>query len=338
MLTSPNLFKAVATLLAIASLEFACLAATTDWPQWHGKNRDNISTEKGLLQDWPAGGPPLAWKASGLGAGHSTVSVAGNRIITLGDKGDASYVIALARNDGKPLWTAKVGKAGAPGWGGFAGPRSTPTVDADLVFALGQYGELVCVDVTNGKEVWRKQFDSDFGAKSPEWGFSEAPLVDANNVVITPGGSRGTIVALNKKTGALVWSSKDFTDMAAYASIVKADLGGVPQYVQLTEASLVGIAPGDGKFLWRAPRRGAMAVIPTPIVSGDQVYVTSGYGIGCNLFQITKAGSESKAEELYANKVMVNHHDGVVKIGEHIYGYSDGKGWTCQELKTGRMV
>ena len=113
-------------------------AAPSDWPQWRGPNRDGLSTETGLLKNWPKEGPPLLWKATGLGAGFSGVSVAGQRIFTMGDQADANYVLALNRADGKILWSTKLGKAGAPGWGGFAGPRATPTVDGSLVFALGQ--------------------------------------------------------------------------------------------------------------------------------------------------------------------------------------------------------
>ena len=156
--------------------------------------------------------------------------------------------------------------------------------------------------------------------------------------MVTPGGSHGAVVALNKQTGAVAWTSKDFTDVAAYSSIVKAAIGGVPQYVQLTEASVVGLAPADGRLLWRAPRKGATAVISTPAVSGDSVYVTSSYGTGCNLFRVTKTGGDFKAEEVYANKVMKNHHGGVVLLGNHVYGYSDERGWVCQELKSGEMI
>src|SRR5439155_1615563 len=171
------------------------------------------------LKQWPAGGPPLAWKTTGLGSGYSTISVAAGRIFTVGDKGDSCFVIALSVGDGKPIWNVKLAPSGAPGWGSFEGPRNSPTV--------------------------------------------------------------------------------------------------------------------DGKLLWRAARQGQVAVVPTPIVQKDLVYVSSSYGIGCNLFQITGSGSSFKAKEVYANKVMVNHHGGVIKVGTCLYGYSDGKGWTCQDFKSG---
>ena len=313
----------------------SALAAASDWPQFRGPNRDDVSTETGLLKELPAGGPPLAWKATGLGAGFSTVSVVGDRVYTIGEKGDSSFVFALNAADGKQVWLAKLGKSGAPGTPAYEGPRSAPTVAGELIIALGQWGDLVCLEAATGKEVWRKDYTENFGGKRPEWGFAEAPLVDGDKVVITPGGAEGSIVALDLKNGATLWRSKGFTDAPNYSSLVIANIGGVRQYVQLTPESVVGVAAADGKVLWRVPRKGRVAVIPTPIVSDEFVYVSSGYGVGCNLFKVTESGGKFTAQEAYANKVMSNHHGGVVKVGDYNYGYSDGRGWVCQNFKTG---
>ncbi len=251
-----------------------------DWPQWRGPSRDGRSADTGLLQEWPADGPKLAWKATGLGKGYANMSVAAGRLFTAGDKEGAGYVIALNPADGKILWTAKIGAAGGPDpsdWN-YAGPRCTPTVSGDLVFALNEWGEMVCVTAADGKELWRKDFRQDFGGKPPTWGYSESPLVDGEQVVVTPGGSKGAMVALDKKTGRVLWQSRDFTDDAHYSSIVIAEIDGTRQYVQLTAASVVGISPKDGSVLWQVPRKGNVAVIPTPVVSGNLVYVTSGQG------------------------------------------------------------
>jgi outer membrane protein assembly factor BamB len=311
--------------------------AGSDWPQWRGPNRDGASPETGLLAQWPAAGPAQVWKATGIGAGYSGVSVANGRIFTMGDAPNVSYIYALNEATGKALWAARVGKSG--GGNGYPGPRCTPTVDGEMVYALGQFGDLICVEAATGKERWRKNLQSDFaGAMMSGWGYSESPLVDGNKVICTPGGPRGTMVALNKGTGEEIWRTKDLKDAAAYCSAVVAEISGKRQYIQLTDASVFGVAADDGKVLWRAPRRGRTAVIPTPVVYDHYVYVTSGYGVGCDLFQITEAAGQFKAEQVYANKVMVNHHGGVVRVGDFIYGYSDGKGWVCQELKTGRAV
>lgn len=304
-----------------------------EWAQWRGPNRDGVSTETGLLKQWPAGGPKLEWKAPGLGGGFSSVSIAGGKIFTMGDGPDSCNLLALDLNGGKVLWSAKVG---APaGGGGYPGPRGSPTVDGGLVYAIGQYGDLVCVEIATGKERWRKSMKSDFGgAMMSGWGYAESPLVDGDNLICTPGGAKGALVALNKATGALVWQSKDFTDQAAYSSIIIGDIGGVKQYIQFTGASVVGVAVDSGSTLWCAARFGKTAVIPTPILYDSHVYVTSGYDIGCNLFKVSSAGKVFKAEEVYAKTEMQNHHGGVIRIGDYVYG-TDRNMLTCMEFKTG---
>lgn len=321
--------------MILLSLTSVALAAPGDWPQFRGPNRDGASAQTGLLQELPPGGPPLVWKATGVGIGYSSVSVVGNRLYTIGEDTNSSSVVALDTADGKKVWSARLGKPGAPGQPAFEGPRATPTVDGNLLVAVGQWGELVCLDASTGKELWRKDYAADFGGKRPNWGYAESPLIDGDKVVITPGGAEGAVVALNKKTGALIWRSKEFTDAPHYSSLIVAEIGGERQYIQLTAESVAGIAASDGKLLWKAPRKGKVAVIPTPIYSDGYVYVTSAYGIGCNLFKITAAGGKFTAEEVYASKVLGNKHGGVIKLGGFVYGHADDKGWTCQDFKTG---
>jgi outer membrane protein assembly factor BamB len=321
--------------LLVSSIATTAFAASADWPQFRGPDRNDLSPDTGLLQDWPDGGPRLVWKTTGLGAGYSGVSIVGDRIFTAGDKGDSTFVTAWSRADGKPLWSARLGKSDAPGEPKFEGPRGTPTVSGNLVFALGQWGDLVCLEAATGKELWRKNLVQDFGGGYPTWGYSESPLVDGDKVVVTPGGSKGAVVALDQKTGAVVWQSKEFTDPVQYSSLIIEEIGGVRQYIQLTGESVAGIAAADGKLLWRAPRKGNVAVISSPVYKDGYVFVSSFYGAGCNLFKVAAAVGKFSAEQVYANKVMSNHHGGVINVGDYLYGYSDGKGWTCQDLKTG---
>jgi len=313
-------------------------AQADDWPQWRGPKRDGISAETGLLKSWPADGPALVWKATGIGEGYGTVAIVGQRIYVQGDKDGQSSLQALNLADGKPIWTTPMGKAGSVGWGGFAGPRCTPSVDGDLVFVVGQFGEIGCFESATGKLVWKKDYAKDFEGVTPEWGFTASPLVDGDRVVFCPGGQSGNIVALNKKTGDVIWRSKEFSDKHHYSSLIPVEIGGVRQYLQLTEQSLAGIAAKDGALLWKVARRGSTAVIPDPIYFDGQVYVTSGYGTGCNLFKVTADAGKFSAEQVWANKTMVNHHGGVVRVGQHLYGYSDGKGWTCQDSKSGQAL
>jgi outer membrane protein assembly factor BamB len=327
-----------AAIVAIASLAGTASAASFDWPQWRGPDRTGISRETGLLKSWPPEGPALVWKATGLGGGYSTPSVANGKIFGSGYRGQDEFAWALDATSGKEIWSVRTAVAernvGYP-----EGPRGTPTIDGELLYALGAGGNFVCLETATGKQRWQKNFKSDFGGRMMSgWGFSESPLVDGEQVVCTPGSAKGTVLALNKKTGEVLWQSQEFTDKAAYASLTFVEIGGVKQYIQLTDQHLAGIAAKDGNLLWRARRPGRTAVIPTPIFHDNHVFVTSGYGVGCNLFKITADQGTFKAEEVYANKDMANHHGGVVLVGEHLYGHSDGKGWVCMEFKTGKVV
>jgi outer membrane protein assembly factor BamB len=156
--------------------------------------------------------------------------------------------------------------------------------------------------------------------------------VDGDQVICTPGGSKGAIAALDKKTGKVIWQSTEFTDGAQYESIIPADINGTRQYVQMTSQNFVGVAAKDGKLLWKESFPGKVATIPTPIVKGNQVYVTAGYGAGCKMVTIGP-GNAVKME--YENKVMKNHHGGVILVGDYLYGHSDGYAWVCQNFKTG---
>lgn len=310
--------------------------AAEDWPQWRGPKRDGISAEKGLARSWGSNGPPVLWIAKGLGVGYSSVAVAGTRIYTMGDEGDSSYVHALnSAERGKKLWSTRVGRPG----GNYSGTRATPTVDGGQIYALGQFGDLVCLQAGDGKEVWRKSLKTDLkGEMMSGWGNSESVLVDGENVICTPGGKDGTMAALDKRNGDVVWRSTDIADRAAYASIIAVEIGGVPQYILYTDKSVAGIASKDGKLLWRGERRGSTAVIPTPIYRDGHLFVTSGYKVGCNLFRIASDGGKFAVTEVYRNNDFENHHGGVVLIGDHLYGHSDSKGWVCMEFKTGKLV
>ena len=319
-----------------------------EWPQWRGPNRDAKSTETGLLKEWPKDGPPLLWTAKGLGRGYSSISIAGGKIFTLGDRGKDpndkardQYLIALNLADGKELWVAKVGN----GWGD-GGPRCTPTVDGSLVYVVSPHGDLVCFQTADGKEVWRKNFKTDFkGNMMSGWGYSESPLIDGNQLLCTPGGKEATLAALNKKTGEVVWKAQvPEGDGAGYASVVSAEVGGVKQYITLLGKGIVGVAAKDGKFLWRYNRiANGTANIPTAIVKGDQVFCSTGYGAGAALLKIVpQTNGGFKAEEVYFIKgnEFQNHHGGMILVGDYVYaGHQHNQGFPiCVELATGKIT
>jgi outer membrane protein assembly factor BamB len=316
---------------AVAGCCFAN-AAEFDWPQWRGPDRSDVSKETGLLKKWPAEGPKRLWLFENAGNGYSGPAIANGKYFTIGTRDNSECVIALDANIGKELWTAKLGGELENRWGG--GPRGTPTVDGDRVYALSGKGDLACINVADGKVLWTASMTG-MGGKTPNWGYTESVLVDGDKVVCTPGGSKGAMAALNKTTGKVIWRSTDFTDDAQYASVVPANVHGQRQYIQLTMQHVVGIAAKDGKQLWSSDWPGRTAVIPTPIHHDSHVYVTAGYGVGCKLVKIEP---DNKVTTVYENKVMKNHHGGVILVGDHLYGYSDGPGWVCQDFKTGNEV
>jgi outer membrane protein assembly factor BamB len=303
-----------------------------DWPQWRGPNRDDVSGETGLLDRWPAGGPPRVWLSREAGLGYSGVAVVGDTLYTMGARGNDEHIMALNVADGNLKWSTPVGRLMTEGHGN--GPRGTPTVDGDRVYALTGRGTLACVRGSDGGVVWKVEMQ-DLGGRTPHWGYTESVLVDGGRVVCTPGGNRGTMVALNKATGELAWQSKDLTDDAHYSSIIVAEHGGKRQYIQLTESSLFGIDSAGGDLLWRTDFPGQTAVIPTPIFRDGYVYATAGYNAGCLLVRLDDANQPT---EMYSNRNMTNHHGGVVLVGDYLYGFSDGRGWTCQHLQTGEIV
>lgn len=319
--------------LIAAALLTATLAQAADWPQWRGANRDDISAETGLLKKWPASGPKKVWMFDDAGLGYSGYSIVGDTLYTMGARDAVEYVIAVDVTTGKEKWSTEAGALYTNGWGD--GPRSTPTIDGDHLYAIAGRGNLVCLATATGKKVWEVSMTDDLGGKLQSWGYTESPIIEGDLVVCTPGGSGGTLAAFDKKTGKKKWQTKDWTDNAQYSSIIGVTHNGGRQLIQLTMQTLAGVDPSNGKVLWTSEFPGKTAVIPTPIFKDGQVFVAAGYGVGC---QSVRIGEGNVVEKLYENTNMVNHHGGVVLVGDHLYGYSDKGGWTCMELKTGEVV
>jgi outer membrane protein assembly factor BamB len=309
----------------------ALYASKFDWPQWRGPDRSDVSKETGLLKAWPPAGPKRVWLYENAGNGYSGPAVVGGQFFTLGTRGGNEILLILDANTGQELRAVKIGDVLDNDWGD--GPRGTPSVDEDRVYALSGPGDLVCIRVADGKILWQVNMKA-LGGKRPNWGYTESVLVDGPKVLCTPGGPKGTVAALDKMTGKVLWQSKEFTEFAHYSSIVPARINDTPQYVQRTEKSVVGLAVDDGKLLWETSFPGRTAVIPTPIVRGNEVYVTAGYGAGSKKVRISPA---NEVTTVFENKVMKNHHGGVILVGDYLYGYGD-PGWVCQDFNTGERV
>jgi outer membrane protein assembly factor BamB len=321
-------------------LALALPALAADWPQWRGPNRDDVSRETGLLKSWPKDGPPLLWSFTDAGIGYSGPAVVGDRLYTLGGDGKKTSVYALDVKNPEKVWSTEIGEFFRNGNGD--GPRATPTVDGDRLYVLTGRGDLACLETATGKKLWQRSMQEDLGGEMASgWGYTESPLVDGDRLVCTPGGKQGAVVALDKKTGDILWRSTKLTGQAVYSSIVPAEVCGAREYVLVTLQGAAGVAAEDGRLMWSSDQNAHGIHVTTPVVHDNRVYTTTGYGTGCNLAKITGDEARQKAEKVYdgaARRVMVNHHGGVVLVGDYVYGYSDGKGWVCQEFKTGKEV
>jgi outer membrane protein assembly factor BamB len=328
----------------ISVTAFACLTGVAmagqsgkdaDWPQWQGPDRTGISKETGLLREWPASGPAVVWTASNLGNGYGSVAVKGDRVYVQGMKGPNSIVSALNRADGKPVWSKTLGPSANNDQGN--GPRGTPTVDGDRVYILTENGDLACLK-TDGTAVWQRNILKDFGGRNLRWLISESPLVDGNNLIVTPGGRGAGMVALDKMTGKTVWTSKDLSDTAGYSSPIVADVQGVRTYMTLTSSAGVGVRASDGKLMWHYARAANnVANITTPVFFDNKVFYTSAYDTGGALLGLTAQNGEVKASEIYFTRDMKNHHGGVVLVDGYLYGFNDSI-LTCLDFATGKIM
>ncbi|MGO9109683.1 MAG: PQQ-binding-like beta-propeller repeat protein [Thermoguttaceae bacterium] len=350
--------------LALVLLSVTALAGSPesfDWPQWQGPDRNAVSKESGLLKEWTKDGPPLAWRVKGLGGGYSAPSIAAGRIFGISNRGDDEVIWALSEADGKTLWVTRLGPAFRVGMPqGNEGPGCTPTVDGELLYVVGLGGDLACLQVRDGKIVWRRSFTRDLGGRLPMWRFNESPLVDGDKVICTPGGQDATLVALDKLTGKTIWKSQvpsggpggspgvfgggSGGSLAAYASAIAIDFDGQREYVQFTAKALVGVAASDGKFLWRydRPANGMGINCSTAVHHDGLVFAASAYGAGGGLVKLSKDASGGvKAEEVYSTAKMENHHGGMILVDGCLYGANGGNGGgflVCLDFQTGKVL
>lgn len=333
---------AVAVALALSAPVPEAKKGGGDWPQFRGPNRDGVSTETGLLKEWPKGGPPLAWTVKGCGGGYSTVAVSGGFLYGTGKIDGKDTLWCRAEKDGAEVWSTPIGDAQKVGYD--EGPKGTPTVADGRVFAVTPGGTLVATDL-KGKELWRKSYTKDFGGGVQSWGYSESVLVDGEVVICTPCSNKAAVVALKAKDGEVVWQTevKKAGGAGGYSSPVKTTVGKTDMYVTLLgkDGGVVGVDAKTGKLLWQYNRvMNGTANIPSPVVKGDKVWCSTGYGDGGSaLLHIQESGDSFNAEEVvyYKSDKLQNHHGGMVLVGDHVYlGNKHNSGLpACVEFKTG---
>lgn len=308
--------------------------ALDDWPQWRGQNRDGVSTERGLLKDWPAGGPQLKWRAAGAGAGYSSFAVSGGRFYTLGARDGSEYVMAFNEADGKKVWETRLGNRFSNDQGD--GPRSTPTIDGDRMYVSGASGDVAALELATGQKVWNINVLKQFGGSNIQWGFSESPLVLEDRVLINAGARGASLVALNKTNGWVLWKTQ--SDEAGYSSAVLHEMGGLRQAIFFTASRALGVDVSNGNVLWSYDQvSNRTANIATPIVRGNRVFLSSDYGTGAALLELSGGPGGVAAREVYFTREMRNHHASSILVGDHLYGFS-GSILTAMKFDTGEVA
>ena len=337
--TGPRLFVLAAAIVALTPAP--CLAAAAGsagghWPQFHGPRRNNMSTETGLLKQWPDGGPTLLWRFAHCGRGYAGVSVADGRLFTSGDFADAEFVIALAL-DGKLLWKTQNGRS----WrGATPGSRTTPTYSDGVLYHLNPRGRLAALDARTGKQVWAVDLKQAYGARYGTWAMAENLVVEGHMLLCVPGGDKGRIIALDKATGKPVWANTAIPDGVAYASPIVVTHNGVRQLIALMRESVVGVDVRAGKLLWSHPHRNPYNQNATPpLFHEGWVFVTSGHKAGGRMLQI--APNSASVREVWFSEEFDNCHGGVMLLDGHLYGSGCRlyhKGLLCVDFRTGRTA
>lgn len=301
-----------------------------DWPQWRGPERTGISRETGWIAKWPAEGPKRLWEAP-VGVGYSSMAVSQGKVYTMGNVHDVDVVSCFEAETGKLVWKHEYDCL-AKDPNGYHGTRCTPTVDGSRVYTVSRQGHFFCLDAATGKVIWSKDFKKDFGGVVPQWGFSGSPLIEKDWVLTEAGGpENGSVVAMDKATGQVVW--RNGKDPAGYASLIAFNFGGERCLAQFSSDQIIGRRMKDGSELWRTSWKTSYGVnAATPIIEGDLIFVSSGYGFGCGQFKITSTG----LTEVWRNKNMRNHVNSCVLVGGYLYGFDENE-LKCLDWKTGEV-
>ena len=309
------------------------IAGAADWPQWRGPNRDGLSSETGLLAVWPASGPTVVWKITGLGEGYSSPSIALGRIYTQGQRGDRQYVLAFDVMTGKKLWETPTGVVFRHRQAGN-GPRGTPTIDNGRVYALAADGTLVCLEAATGKVIWSQNVVQKYGGSVILYGISESPLIEGDRLIVMPGGPDAAIVSLNKFTGALQW--KTGSEGAGYASVIVAEIGGVRQALALTGDALLSVKIDNGELLWRYTKVLTRSIgMATPIFHDGHVFVSTAFDTDCALL---KLGPRTMSEVYFKREMMSYFYFSTpVLVGDTLYSYANSI-LTAMDFKTGKVA
>lgn len=321
-----------AALLLVLSFSLTAAADDPYWPQFHGPLGDNISTDEGLLTEWPEEGPELLWKASGMGVGYASVSLAHGMIYTAGNVDGDTVVMALDL-DGKLVWQTPCGQAWTQS---HPGTRSTPTIDGDRLYYETPWGDLVCLNAKTGEKVWDLNILEEFEGENIQWALAESPVVEGDLLICSPFGEKGSVVALDKRSGDTIWAAESVGDKAGYATPTIAEFAGRRIVLTMSAKALVGVELKDGTVLFRHEHitRYDVNALKPRFVDG-QVFISSGYGAGSEMVTLVDNGGSITTEQTWTSKDLDNHHGGVVLWEDHIYGANHRGNWVCLDWETG---
>lgn len=321
--------------LAISSscnLGDASSANEVGWTQFRGPNSNGISNETGLATSWPESGPEELWRVP-IGAGFSGIVVSKSRGYTMDSQGEEEFLLCFNTKSGQEIWRTSVGPIFKNSFGD--GPRSTPAIDQDVVYALGSEGRLVAANAESGEAIWSVELKETFSFRPPEywWGFSVSPYIVEDLILLNVGGEGNkSLAALNKKTGETIWTAHE--DVAAYSTPTALEFNGRKQFVFVTGTNVVSVSP-EGDVLWKYPWGGSFIKVAMPThIPPDKIFVSASYGIGAVLLRMKEEGPNTGIEEVWTSKVMNNHFHSSVLLGEHLYGFDNGT-LKCIEAETG---
>ena len=316
------------TFLAFCAM-VACPLLAADWPNFMGPNANGIAPDKGINKSWSSKPPKKLWEVPMGDDGYAGPSVAAGKLYIVDHEGSQDIVKCLDFATGKQVWAYAYDEASRSNYG-FA--KTTPAVSGGYVYTISRQGILLCIDTKTGKPVWWRNIVNDFGGRKPGWDYSQSPLVDGNKLIICPGGPTASVVALDKKSGKIIWQSGD--DAPSYATPVKAKISGITQYLVFSASGLHGYDTGSGKHLWHVPWKtshNVHAAVPIPI--GNSVYISSGYGVGCGLVEVGKTEAKVK----WSSKAIPAHFSSAIYSGGHIYGTGDPGNLVCLDPTDGSV-
>jgi len=321
----------------LSSVAPACGQSPSFWPQFHGPNRDNKSTETDLVERWPENGPALLWTAQGIGHGYASVSIAEGLIYTAGNIDDDTVISALDL-DGRIRWQAANGKAWTHP---KPGARGTPTLDGRRLYHESPYGDVVCLDARSGRKIWGLNILEKFRSQNIQWALAESLLIDGDRVICCPGGPETAVVALDKFNGMTRWKSPSAGDLAGYGSPALAEYRGLRMILTMTSRAVIAVNADNGDLLWRYEYITPFdETIFTPIYHDGHVFVTT-RTVGATMLKLRVDGDTARVDKVWRTKDLDNQHSGVVLVDGYLYGAchtSNHAGWVCLDWKTGRKM